>query len=172
MCDSDISPHYDLGHSASPFRALLSSLVMVRFNTSRSLLEWNVVTSLVFCSQIYTHSMHIKLKDNKLGTEVLLQRHCYLKMGVNNFYDKTDMNIVRSRQQSPHEFWGWMMNLQSCCFCSGLLQAALPGALKECAFPPLYFMGISVGKKILGVTEIWERFTSLYAFHNVDIIQI
>ena len=48
-----------------------------------------------------------------------------------------------------------MTNLQSRCFCSGLLQAALPGALKECAFPPLYFMGISLGKKkILGITEI------------------
>ena len=65
-----------------------------------------------------------------------------------------------------------MTNLQSRCFCSGLLQAALPGALKECAFPPLYFMGISVEKKILGITEIWERFTSLYAFHNVDMIDI
>ena len=48
--------------------------------------------------------MGIKLKDNKLGTDVLLQSHFYLKMGGNNFYNKTDMNIVRSRQQSPHEF--------------------------------------------------------------------
>ena len=110
-------------------------------------MKWSNL-SCVLQPEICAPHGHETKSQPKLGTKVLLQSQVYLKMRRNNFYNKTNMNILRGRNKRST----WILRLKyeasiTFCFCSELLQAALPGGLGGCAFPHLYFMGISVGKK-------------------------
>lgn len=87
-----------------------------------------------------------KPKDNTLGADVFLWSQVYLKIGGNDFWNKTNMTMLRSRRKSPHEFVGSVVKFQSHSVLVGLIQETLPGALEGCAFTHLCFMAISVGK--------------------------
>ena len=71
-----------------------------------------------------------KPKDNTLGADVFLWSQVYLKIGGNDFWNKTNMTMLRSRRKSPHEFVGSVVKFQSHSVLVGLIQETLPGALE------------------------------------------